>query len=341
MFNIKTSNFSQAGNAAADDAIKSFAAARRNSPDFGKMAQQAGAIRSKIKQEGINAAARVTRAGIQTAANVKENEINIKAKQGLAKSKRKAGALAAAGKMFATAGQFGGEKRKKREISDTSPLDSRIKSLRSGAADLRTQAEGIDVTVPQSGSSTQNTSSGETGSTNSSTVTSPSISTSTTSSGTDGSTAMRLMGDLTKDGYTPTQAAAIVGNAQHESANFTAHEEFSPNSYGTKGAGFFQWTNAGGSNRRDNFENFARQQGLDPKSYEANTRFMMHELKGGAGNHWTGGMNDGGFRQINDLNTAVTSFQNNYLRPHKDHAHTDRRLQYAQSALNQWNSQNG
>ena len=70
-----------------------FAAARRNSPDFGKMAQQAGAIRSKIKQEGINAAAKVTRTGIQTAANVKENEIKIKAKAGLAKSKRKAGAL--------------------------------------------------------------------------------------------------------------------------------------------------------------------------------------------------------------------------------------------------------
>ena len=135
--------------------------------------------------------------------------------------------------------------------------------------------------------------------------------------------------------------AAIVGNAQHESANFTAHEEFSPNSYGTKGAGFFQWTNAGGSNRRTNFESYASKNNLAPTSYEANTGFMLHELKGGAGNHWTGGMNDNNFRQIQDLNSAVVSFQDNYLRPHKDHAHTDRRLQNAQSILNQWNSQNG
>ena len=108
-----------------------------------------------------------------------------------------------------------------------------------------------------------------------------------------------------------------MGNAQYESANFTAHEEFAPNAYGTKGAGFFQWTNAGGSNRRDSFEAHARGKGLDPRSYEANTSYMMHELKGGAGNHWTGGMNDSSYRQIGDLNlsSAVTSFQNNYLRP--------------------------
>ena len=151
---------------------------------------------------------------------------------------------------------------------------------------------------------------------------------------------MRLMSDLTNDGYSAEQAAAIVGNAQYESANFTAHEEFAPNAYGTKGAGFFQWTNAGGSNRRDNFESFARGKGLDPKSYAANTGFMMHEMQGKAGSHWTGGMNDAGFRQIGDLTTAVNAFQNNYLRPHKDHAHTDRRMSYAQSALSQWNAQN-
>ena len=149
------------------------------------------------------------------------------------------------------------------------------------------------------------------------------------------------MGDLTADGYTPVQAAAIVGNAQHESANFTAHEEYAPNSYGTRGAGFFQWTNAGGSNRRSNFENWAAQNGFDPTSYEANQGFMMHELKGGAGNHWTGGMNDNRFRQINDLGTAVTTFQNDYLRPHRDHAHTDRRMQNAQQVLQEWNSYQG
>lgn len=340
MFNIKSSNFSQAGNAAANDAIKSFAAARRNSPDFGKMAQQAAAIRSKVKQEGIAAATNVTKAGIQTAGKVKENEINVKARMNLASAKRKAGALATAGKMFATAGQYGGEPRKKREISDSSPLDARIESLRSKATELRAQADG--VTIPQASSSTPSSSTGSGGSTNSS---SSSTSTSTVASSgssdrsSGGSTAMRLMSDLTNDGYSAEQAAAIVGNAQYESANFTAHEEFSPNSYGTKGAGFLQWTNAGGSNRRSNFESWSASQGLDPKSYEASSGFMRHELSGGAGSHWTGGMNDQSFRQIGDLSTAVNAFQNNYLRPAAATANNSQRQKNAQAIYQQWMNQ--
>ena len=105
-----------------------------------------------------------------------------------------------------------------------------------------------------------------------------------------------------------------------------------------KGAGFFQWTNAGGANRRDSFENYAKQHGFDPTSYEANTGYMMHEMQGGAGNHWTGGMSDEGFRQIGDLSTAVTTFQDTYLRPNKSVANTQQRLNYAQQALDQWNS---
>ena len=153
-------------------------------------------------------------------------------------------------------------------------------------------------------------------------------------------TAMQYMSTLTKEGYTPVQAAGIVGNAQYESANFTAYEELEPNAYGTRGAGVFQWTNAGSSNRRDNFENWSASQGLDPKSFEANSGFMIHEMQGNAGNHWTGGMNDQGYRQISDLNTAVTSFQNNYLRPNKDKANTQQRLTYAQQALQNWQNRN-
>ena len=67
---------------------------------------------------------------------------------------------------------------------------------------------------------------------------------------------------------------------------------------------------------------------------------MIHEMQGKAGNHWTGGMNDQGYRQITDLNTAVTSFQNNYLRPNKDTANTQQRLTYAQQALQDWQNRN-
>jgi hypothetical protein len=326
MFNIRTSNFAQAGKAAADDTVRSFAAARRNSPDFGKMAQQAASIRSKVKQEGINAASQVTRAGIGAAAGLEADSITRK-------GKRKAGALAAAGKMFGTAGSFMGEKRTKREVGESDEYFDKAIAAQKGKINALTDKITNLQNQPAPSSSTPKDSAPNTSSSNSENVGGK------ITSQKGGSTAMRLMTDLTNDGYTPVQAAAIVGNAQHESANFTAHEEYAPNAYGTKGAGFFQWTNAGGSNRRDNFENFAGQQGLDPRSYEANTGFMMHELKGGAGNHWTGGMNDQSFRQIGDLSSAVVAFQDNYLRPARAHAHTDRRMQNAQNILAQWQSQ--
>ena len=143
-------------------------------------------------------------------------------------------------------------------------------------------------------------------------------------------TGVRLAKDLMSQGYSKIQAAAIAGNAQHESANFTAHEEFSPNSYGTKGAGFFQWTNTN-TPRRSQFESYAKSKGLDPTSYEASTGYMTHEMNiTGEGSHWTGSGRDG-FMNSGDLTSATTSFMNNYLRPHKDHLHTDRRVSNAQS----------
>ena len=335
MFNSigRSSNFAQAGKSAADDMVRSFAAARRNSPDYGKLAETAANIRSKEKQAAIKAQAAVTKTGIQAAGNVKSNKIKTKAEGELKQAKRKAGALATAGTMFGTAGSFAGEKRTKREVgSEDSWYDERIKTAKEKAAELRKQAEDYGTTTETTGTTT---STGNTGGTKPGKVSS--------TAGTSGGgqeTAMQYMSTLTEQGYTPVQAAGIVGNAQYESANFTAHEEFEPNAYGTRGAGVFQWTNAGGSNRRDNFESFATARGLDPKSFEANSGFMIHEMQGKAGNHWTGGMNDQGYRQITDLNTAVTSFQNNYLRPNKDTANTQQRLTYAQQALQDWQNRN-
>lgn len=333
MFNSigRSSNFAQAGKSAADDMVRSFAAARRNSPDYGKIAQSAATIRSQEKQAATKAAAAVTRAGIQAAGNVASTKIKIKAQADLKQSKRKAGALATAGTMFSMAGLYAGEKRTKREIgSEDSWYDERIKGLQDSAAELRKRIErnGTTETI-------DTTTDDDTGGTKPGKV-----SNTAGSSGSGQEIAMQYMTTLTEQGYTPVQAAGIVGNAQYESANFTAHEEFAPNAYGTKGAGVFQWTNAGGSNRRDNFENWSASQGLDPKSFEANSGFMLHEMQGKAGNHWTGGMNDQSYRQITDLNTAVTSFQNNYLRPNKDKANTQQRLSYAQQALQQWQNRN-
>ena len=340
--NARTGNFTRAGKSAADDMVRSFAAARRNAPNYGEMAQKATQIRSKEKIAAMKAEQEVAQAGIKAKTDVKINKIKIDADTELRGAKRKAGALATAGKLFGSAGEFLGPERKKREVGAyDSYYTDRIDKARDKAGELREQAENVDLTggfqpmeVPNF-----NQPSGDTNSSGGTVAARRTAPTNNNNSGGDGNTAMRLMTDLTNDGYTPVQAAAIAGNAQYESANFTAHEEFAPNAYGTKGAGFFQWTNAGGSNRRTSFENHAASQGLDPRSYEANTSYMMHELKGGAGNHWTGGMDDSSFRQINDLNTAVTSFQNNYLRPAAATANTSQRMSNAQNLLDQWNSQ--
>ena len=334
MFNSigRSSNFSQAGKSAADDMVRSFAAARRNSPDYGKLAETAATIRSEEKQAAIKAQTAVTKTGIQAAGEVTAFKTKFKAEQELKGAKRKAGALATAGQMFSTAGSFAGEKRKKREVgSEDSWYDERIQQLEDSAAELRKKIKNNGSTeTTNTTTSTGNTGGAKPGK----------VSSAASTSGGGQETAMQYMSTLTEQGYTPVQAAGIVGNAQYESANFTAYEEFEPNAYGTKGAGVFQWTNAGGSNRRDNFENWSASQGLDPKSFEANSGFMLHEMQGKAGNHWTGGMNDQSYRQITDLNTAVTSFQNNYLRPNKDKANTQQRLSYAQQALQQWQNRN-
>ena len=325
--NARTGNYAQAGKSAADDMVRSFAAARRNSPDYGKIAQSAATIRSQEKQAATKAAAAVTKTGIQAAGEVTSFKTKLDAKQELKGAQRKAGALATAGKLFGVAGSYGGEKRDRREVgSEDSWYDKQIKGLKDSAAGIRA---GINKSDGKDGTTTTDT-------TNSSGGAAPKGA----AAGGDQSLAQRYMTTLTQQGYSDVQAAGIVGNAQYESANFTAHEEFEPNAYGTKGAGVIQWTNAGGSNRRDNFEKWSQSQGLDPKSFEANSGFLIHEMSGGAGNHWTGGMSDKEYRQITDLNTAVTSYQNNYLRPNPDVANTQQRFTYAQQALEDWRNRN-
>ena len=314
------SNYAQAGKAVADDASRTFKAARRNSVDFGGLSQTAMKVKSDENVAQTRAKTHVKKA------EIKDDIHKSKMRGAKAGVMRKAGVLAATG----IAGLA--EKSEKR---DYSLYDKKIAGIKAkNDADRMTMA-GMDTSgKPKKTPAAPAANTGGTAASSAST---------TSSSATpmkSGDTAMNMMRDLTNDGYSATQAAAITGNAQYESANFTAHEEYAPNAYGTKGAGYFQWTNAGGSNRRDNFENYAKNNNLDPRSYQANTGFMMHELKGGAGQHWTGGMNDQGFRQIGDLSTAVNAFQNNYLRPAKDTANTSQRLSNAQNVLQQFQSQN-
>lgn len=123
MFNSigRSSNFAQAGKSAADDMVRSFAAARRNSPDYGKLAETAATIRSEEKQAAIKAQTAVTKTGIQAAGNVKAYKTKVKAEGELKQAKRKAGALATAGKFFNEAGTLYGDSKdiKLRDTSDS------------------------------------------------------------------------------------------------------------------------------------------------------------------------------------------------------------------------------
>ena len=120
-------NYARAGKAAADDAIRTFAAARRSGPDYGKLAQDAANIRSKEKVAMNKIQTDVARAGIKAQSDVATNQINIDGKSELRKGKRKAGVLAAAGQFFA-ATDFGNKGRKKREVGSSDAFYDRAMS---------------------------------------------------------------------------------------------------------------------------------------------------------------------------------------------------------------------
>ena len=125
----RSSNFSQAGKSAADETVKAFAASRRNAPKYDKIAEDAVKMRSKEKIAAMKAEQEVAMAGVKAKTDVKSFEIKNQAAMKRDKSKRKAGALAVAGKMFGQAGQFIDEPRTKRDIgTDDSWYDSQIKS---------------------------------------------------------------------------------------------------------------------------------------------------------------------------------------------------------------------
>lgn len=92
----------------------------------------------------------------------------------------------------------------------------------------------------------------------------------------NGNIGRRLMADLMRDfGLTRAQAAGIVGNLDHESGGFRTLQEINPTVRGSRGGyGYAQWTGP----RRRAFEKWARANGLDMRSYEANYGFLKYEL---------------------------------------------------------------
>jgi muramidase (phage lysozyme) len=110
-------NYSQAGKAVADDTLRSFLAARRNSPNYGEMAITAADIRKTEKLATLKNQAEVAATRLTADADVKAKKMQIDSASKLKTAKRKAGALAVAGQMATEAGAlFGQEKRQLREL---------------------------------------------------------------------------------------------------------------------------------------------------------------------------------------------------------------------------------
>ena len=213
----RSSNFSQAGKSAADETVRAFAASRRNSPKFGELAQKAANLRSEEKIAAIKAEMEVAKAGITAKTNVTTTQIETDADMKLKGAKRKAGALAAAGQLFATAGNsFGETGRTKREVgAEDSFYDSQIKrnsdKLNSDREKLKTfEADNSSTTnVPS------NTGGDNTGGTASSSVsaTSGGGSKPISSFQASGKTGKYTVGDMAKlaedAGFTPEQAKVM------------------------------------------------------------------------------------------------------------------------------------
>ena len=242
----RSSNFSQAGKSAADETIRAFAASRRNAPKYGEMAEDAVKMRSKEKIAAMKAEQEVALAGVRAKSDVKSFEIKNQAMMKRDKEKRKAGALATAGKFFNQGASYLGEKRTKREVgSEDSWYDSQIKRTQDSYkqyADL----------LNDDGTFKSDTSTSTTGSDNSGKVTD-----STTSSGggkaissfqASGKTGKYSVSDMTKlalgAGFTPEQAKVMGAIGFAESGGRagidTVQSGLDPNKSNEFSVGLFQ-----------------------------------------------------------------------------------------------------
>jgi hypothetical protein len=113
----------------------------------------------------------------------------------------------------------------------------------------------------------------------------------------------RLMKDF---GLSADDAAAIIGNAGHESGGFQALQEKKPMVSGSRGGyGIMQWTGP----RRKAFEAYCARNGLSPSNMDANYKFLFVELQGPEGRVL------GKLRAAPNLDAKVAVFSETFLRP--------------------------
>jgi hypothetical protein len=149
----------------------------------------------------------------------------------------------------------------------------------------------------------------------------------------DYSNPMRTYYDLIAQGKSPEAAAGLVGNFMVESPNKAGTQlSYGESEWnkkpGTGGAGIAQWTGP----RRKEFQNFAKQQGMDWRSPEANTAFLKHEEEK---NPWVAKQ----LQKVEDQPTvegAARTAATKYLRPNAQALKNSigARVGYAQNVAN-------
>lgn len=138
---------------------------------------------------------------------------------------------------------------------------------------------------------------------------------------------LSIMASLQNDyGLTVEQAAGVVGSFAQESGNFSILQEIDPLVEGSRGGfGYAQWT----GERRVAFENWAKAQGLDVTSREANYGNLRREL-----DETNEGKVLSTLRNAKTTEEATYAFTKGFLRPSEKHANYASRNAYAESYAN-------
>ncbi len=117
-------------------------------------------------------------------------------------------------------------------------------------------------------------------------------------------------------------AAAIIGNAGHESGGFKSLQEIKPLVPGSRGGyGIMQWTGP----RRREYEAYCARNKLNPADMDTNYKFLFVELKGPEGRVLPK------LKAANGLDAKVEVFCKGFLRP--GIPHMDSRKVWAKRAL--------
>lgn len=143
-------------------------------------------------------------------------------------------------------------------------------------------------------------------------------------------TSKRLVEDLKKDfDLTTMQASAIVGNLATETDNFNTLQEYKPLVEGSRGGyGFAQWTGP----RRKRYEAWAKENNLDPSTYEANYGYLKYELSNTDPEIGNMGKNTiKRLKKATNLNEATSIVMKGYLKPGVPHL--DKRQKSAAAIL--------